>query len=430
MKTKFILPVLASSVLLFAILQFSACGQKTVPYDENLLSNPSFETEKKGLPAGWRLETFHGLDDSKSVTYGVTDEEAFEGERSFFIQGEDDTQRWLTLIQEIEVSGITHIRLQGSLKVKNISRKAGQYTHCNFVLMFYDKNHERFQELRYGDKRTKFKFGTSDWATEDQTFRVPQNTAYIAVGCLLGMTGTAYFDGLSLSVPRPADWVKQSTNNFDFYSLPGHDFPEGSMENQQRMFDHFCTQLGVTSDLKISYYFYPDSTTIREMLSLKGVQYVSWDDWEIHSIHPNNEHEIIHFITDQYGVVPKALAEGCVYYLIGEWNGRGIHELAKEQLMTNRLPMLSQMLNYGDLVDIDVNLATPAAASFFGFVYEQKGPQKILELFGAANGVNSYPNFAVVFERVYGVDLADIEKGWRAFLYNRDFTLKDNGQQP
>lgn len=429
MKTNFILPGLAFLVSIVVMLQFPACGTKTTPYDENLLSNPSFEDVRNGIPEGWSLETFHGLENSKTVVSGVSDEEAFGGKKSFYFQGGNDTQRWLTLAQEIRVSpDVTHVRLRGALKRRGVERMADQYTHCNLVLMFYDKNHERFQELRYADKRTRFKAGTSDWELEDHTFRVANNTAYIAVGCVMGMTGTVWFDELSLTVPRPAGWVKQSTKNFDFYSLPGHGYPEGALESEQQMFDFYCKQLTAADDMRLSYYLYPDSTTIQEMLSLNGVQYISWDDREIHTIFPNNDHEIVHFITDQYGVAPKAIAEGCVYYLQGGWNGRPSHVLARELLLGNQLPLLSQLLNYGDLVDLDVNLAMPAAASFFGFLYEQKGPRKILELFRAVNGANSYPTFAVAFEKVYQIELGEAEKRWRAFLFSVPVDSENTGQ--
>lgn len=429
MKRKYIGSSPAFLISILVMLQFAACGQKSTPYDRNLLSNPSFENVHDGVPDGWSLETFHGLKDSKTVVYGVSDEEPFGGDRSFYMTGEDDTQRWLALMQEITVTpDVTHVRLQGAIKVQGVERQAGQYTHCNFILTFYDKNHERFQELRYADKRTRFMAGTADWTVEDQTFRIPNNTVYIGVGCLMGMTGTVWFDELSLSVPKPVGWVKQSTKNFDFYSLPGHGFPEGAIENEQQLFDHYCKQLTASDEIRLSYYLYPDSATIKEMMSLKGVQYVSWDDREIHTIFPNNDHEIIHFITDQYGRVPKAIAEGCVTYLQGGWKDSPVHALARELLLENKLPLLSQLLNYGDLVDIDIDLSMPAASSFFGFLYEQQGPRKLLELFKASSGANSYSTFAIAFERVYQIELSEVEKRWRAFLFSAQTVPGDTGE--
>lgn len=428
MKTRYILRDLVFLASFFVILQFTSCSQKTTPYDENLLSNPSFEKVRNGIPKGWHFETFHGMKDSKTVIYGVSEEEAYGGDKSFYLSGEDDTKRWLALVQEVEVSDITHVRLQGALKIKDIRRKRGQYAQCNYVLTFYDKNHERFQELRFADKRTMLKTGTADWKMEDLTFRVPHNTAYIGVACILGISGTVWFDEVSLSVPKPVGWVKQSTKNFDFYSLPGHGFPEGAVENQQRLFDHFCRLLTSETDMKISYYFYPDTATIREMLSLKGEHYISWDDREIHTLIPNNDHEIIHFITDQYGKAPKALAEGCVVYLAGQWKGRPVHALAKELLLANQLPPLRQLFNYGNVVDIGLNIVMPASASFFGFLYEEKGPREILELFRASNGANSYHTFSTAFEKVYELELGVAEKNWRAFLLSAPVDSVDTGQ--
>jgi hypothetical protein len=61
-------------------------------------------------------------------------------------------------------------------------------------------------------------------------------------------------------------------------------------------------------------------------------------------------------------------------------------------------------------------VAYPAAASFIGFIVERWGTPKLLELYTATNGVNSSDVFAVGFENVYGVPLAEVEAAWRARL--------------
>lgn len=416
MRGKHIARGAALLVPLFMMVLVHGCGRKKVPYDTNLLANPSFEQQRDGVPVGWRLELLHGMENQKAVLYGESTEQVHEGAKSFYFKGEEDTQRWLVLTQEVRVPDAMHVRLRGALKAENARRHDGQWTQCNFLLMFFDENHQRFQELRYADKRTMVRRGSTDWIVEDKTFRVPHGTRFISVGCVMGMSGTVWFDDLWLSIPKPVGWVKQSTKNFDFYSLPGHDFPKGSVENQQQLFDGYCTQLGVTSDLKLSYYLYPDTATIREHLSLKGAMYVSWDDHEIHSVYPNNDHEIIHFLTDQYGKAPKAIAEGCVLYLQGGWEGTPVHVAARELLLNKRLPSLNSLLNYGDFVDIDPRLSMPAAASFFGYISERRGMAMVLDLFRAANGANSYSTFAAAFGKVYQADLGAVEAEWHAFL--------------
>jgi hypothetical protein len=392
------------------------CGREKTAYGTNLLVNPSFETDRDGIPDGWQLELLHGGENQKEAEHGESAEQVYEGAKSFFFKGDADTQRWMVLSQEVKISGGTHVRLRGAIKVQEARVQKGQWAQCNFILTFFDEHHNRFQELRFADKRTFLRRGTHDWILEDNTYRLPKSTRYIKVGCVLGMSGTAWFDDLWLSVPQPIDWVMKSTKNFDFYSMPGHDYPPGSIENQQSLFDTYCGKLGVKSDLKISYYFYPDSAAIQEQMSLKGAQYISWDDHEIHSIYPNNDHEIIHFITDQYGKAPKAFAEGCVAYLQGGFEGRPVHEVARELLRSDHLPPLNLMLNYGDLVKLDPHMVTPAAASFFGYLAERWGTGNIIDLFSAANGANSYPTFATAFEKVYHVDLGEVETEWHAFL--------------
>ncbi len=395
------------------------CSKDEVAYDTNLLSNPSFEEAKGGIPKGWHLDSFHGLKGEKEVAYGVTDEEAFEGKKSFFFRGESDTKRWYVLSQEVKVSGVSHVRLRGAMKLKGVHRMKGQYSYCNFFLTFFDENHNRFQEMRFADKRTLLRRGTRSWFIEDDVFRVPKRTKYIVVGCVLGMNGTVWFDDLSLMVPKPPDWIKQSTQNFDFYALPEREFPKGAMERQQQIFDWYCNKLGIKSDVRISYYLYPDTATIREMMSLKGVQYISWDDREIHTLDPIDEHEVVHFITDPYGKPPRFIAEGSAFYLIAELEGEPVHESAARLLARNRLPTLTACLNYGDMVKIPVRFVFPAAKSFVGYLFEIWGPERMLELFNKANGTNSYPTFAEAFKQVYKIPLDEVEGRWRRFLAKR-----------
>ena len=93
------------------------------------------------------------------------------------------------------------------------------------------------QELRFADKRTRLKTGTIPWYEENHTFRVPKGTRYVAVSCILGSDGRAWFDNVQLSVPETLDWQTRKTKNFTFYWLENRPFPVGSIESQQKLFD-------------------------------------------------------------------------------------------------------------------------------------------------------------------------------------------------
>ncbi len=405
-------------VALAACATVAGCGKKEFKYDTNLLVNGSFEqVGKDGIPQGWVLLPFRGAENESEVVGLLDDGMAQEGSRSWSFRADPGTRRFYLLAQEVGVpEDATHVRLSGWMQLEDVMMRVGQFAQCNFLLTFYDVNHTRFSEMRVADKRTPLRNGAQLWTQEDHTFRLPKGTRYVQVSCVLGMNGRVWFDNVTLSVPKPIRWEEQETKNFVFHWLPGHPMPEGSIPSQQAIFDNVAARLGVTSDVVIQYYFYPDTSTIRSILSLKGYEYVSWDDYEFHSINPNDNHELVHFITDPVGRPPRSISEGTVFWINDDWNGVPLDEAVGRVVKAGALPSIGQLVEYSKMASLDPDAAFPAAASFVSFIVERWGTAKFIGLYAAANGVNSYSDFATAFESVYKVPLAEVEAAWRTYL--------------
>ncbi len=406
----------AGAVLLVAVVAVVAsCDKGKDGYDTNLLVNSSFEdVGRDGIPRGWSVENFRGPADAFAMRYGSDDQVVQDGKRSWFFAGDPNTKRFFLLSQEVEVRDATHVRMRGWIQTSEVDLKsADQLTHSNFLLTFYDENHNRFQELRVSDKRTRPVRGTQLWAEDDVKFRLPQGTRYVKMSCVLAMSGQAWFDNLSLEVPEPVDWDTATTKNFVFHWLPGHPMPEGSQASQQVIFDTIAKRLGIESNVVIGYYFYPDTTTIRSMLSLKGYQYVSWDDVEFHSVNANDNHEVVHFMTDPIGRAPRALAEGTVFWLHDEVDGVTVEEAMKRVVRANVMPPLRSLFEYNLFMSLDPAISMPTAASFVGFLVDRFGADKLMELYAAANGMTAYDAVAQATEKVYGIPLNEIEAAWQ-----------------
>ena len=398
------------------VIVFSSCGEKEERFDVNLLKNSSFEDVDDGIPKHWEIINFHGLAGEQEVEYAVDNTTAVDGRNSWSFEADPGTRRFYVLSQEVEVDSPSHVHLTGWIKVENVQRQRDQYAQCNFLLTFFDQNHSRFQVMRFADKRTRLRFGTELWYEEDNVFRVPEGTRYIAVSCVLGMDGKVWFDNVSLSIPKPLDWQTERTKNYVFHWLRERPFPPGAIQNQQRMFDYYAQRLGVASEVVVKYYLYPDTASIRDVLSLKGYQYVSWDDQEFHSINPNDNHELIHFITDPYGTPARAIVEGTVFWLHDSWRGTPIQEEAINLLEINQLPGVDQFTDYTVFARLDPNLTIPAAASFIKFIVDGWGVERLIELYRTASGANSYTGFAHAFNKVYGIPCEDVEEQWRLSL--------------
>lgn len=401
-------------LLLAAVI--SSCGKKEQPFDTNLLKNPSFEKVKDGIPQHWTLTNFKGVEGQPESRYGIDDTAAVDGQKSWYFKGDPGTRRWFALTQEIEIPETRFIRLRGWTKTLGVQRQGEQYHHSNFVLTYYDEDHVRFTAYRFWDKRTKFKRGTTPWGEVNELFRIPKGTRYVAVSCLLGCDGKVWFDDVSLTATQPLDWQIQRTKNFVFHWLSERPFPTGSIESQQRLFDHFSNRLGLESDIVIGYYLYPDTATFREIMRSDSYQYVAYDDLEIHTINPNENHEIIHMITDLYGRAPRAIAEGTVFWLYDEWKGKPINEQAVYYMAKGELPTVQQLTNLDDFNYLSTSKSIPAAASFIGFIVDRFGTEKLLELYKAIPEHGPYAAFARGFEEVYGTPCEEVERQWRLWL--------------
>ena len=425
--------IAALGILFVSVVALTGCGEEKIeqPYDTNILRNGSFEeVDKNGMPKYWVVSGFRGLDGEESIVYGVDNTTAVEGHNSFQFKADPGTRRFMVVSQEVEVRDVSQIRLRGWMQLDQVKRNPDQWAHCNFLIKYFDDRHKRFQELRAADKRSRLKIGTSPWFEEDLVFRVPQGTHYIEVSFLLGMDGVAWFDNISLEIPRPMPWETSTTENFVFRWLPGHPFPEGARVSQQRIFDYYASKLGVESDVVLKYFLYPDTSTIREMLSIRGYESVSFTDNEIHTINPNENHEVVHFITDEYGKPPRALSEGTVYWLMDDWLGYPVHTGAAVFYLNGTLCTMAQLSNYNEFTRLDPSAAISSAASFVRFIVDRWGAAKLLEFYGKINGVNSYEPFSQGFEAVYGVTVAEVEDSWRLLLSRTEIPESLSGGAP
>jgi hypothetical protein len=415
--------VVWASIVVLAVapaITMISCGKTETPHDTNLLKNPSFEDVENGMPKHWTLVNFRGLEGQQEVQYGVDNTSAHEGQNSWRFSGDPGTRRWYALTQEVEVRDVSHVRLWGWRQTDQVRLGMDQHAHCNFALTFYDENHMRFQELRLIDKKTPFSPGTNPWFKDGVTFKVPQGTRYVAVSCILGCQGTAWFDDIHLSATKTLDWQSDRTRNFVFRWVPERPFPDGATENQQMLFDYYASKLGIESDIVINYYLYPDSASIQSVMDIFGDQYVSYGDKEVHTINPNENHEIIHIMTDDYGVPSRAILEGTVFWLHGEWDGELVHSVAARHLAAGKLPLLEEMMDANKRMDLDYTVWMPAAASFVGFLVDLWGAPSLLALYGTPMGQSEYPPFARAFEKVYGTSCEEVEKQWHSVLTEFD----------
>lgn len=412
------------AVIGIAALLFGGCGQKATPVGENLIKNGSFEQIADGIPKDWKINNFRGLPDELATQYGVTDSLAYDGRWSFFFKANERTQRFFLLSQEIKVKGVKRVRVRGRIRAVGVGDGETQYPQAGFALTYYTAERTRFEGSRFADDRTEPVMGTTDgWVLTDQILRLPENVAYIVFHCVLGMDGEMWFDDISLEVPAGLPWRKLETQNVTHYYLD-REYPEGSIEYQQQLIENYAAKLGIplTDFGTLEYYFYPDTTLMREALGFKGTTHVDYARRDIHSVNPVDNHEIAHLLTDPYGTLPKVLSEGTAFYLIGEIQGEPVQPLAQKLLQQGELPTLRLVLDPMAVRNLDHTVLLAAAASFVGYLIEVGGQKLFLELHGKTDVYANYDQFAASFESVYGKSLEDTEAAWRRTLARADFS--------
>ena len=310
----------------------------------------------------------------------------------------------------------THVRLRG---VDTGRQRRHVVARPNLTLQlpptFFDEQHHRFQEMRVSDKRTRPVIGSRLWERGERQLPTPERHALRQGVVRARHDGQAWFDHVSLEVPAPIDWDTATTKNFVFHWLPGHPMPEGSQPSQQMLFDTFANKLGIKSDIVINYYFYPDTTTIKKMLSLKGYQYVSWDDLEFHSINANDNHEIIplHDRPHRASAARVRRRHGLLAAGRLQWRaGRGCHAQARARELR---PAAAQPARVQS-AHVARPGCLPCRARLLSSVSSStdSGAPKLLELYAAVNGMNSYEAVAMAANKVFGMPFSELETAWRS----------------
>ena len=424
--------VLRFVVLLAAIVALGSmlvsCSKET-PRDVNLLENGSFEDVVGDVPAKWRILNFRGLADMKTAVYGVTDSVSFDGDRSFYFEADGDTERFLLLAQEVKIEGARRVRIRGAIKGDRLGDDNRPWAQANFAMTFMDKDRARFESSRFADVITPTQMGTTDgWVEFDRIYRVPPGAAIVVVGCVLGMSGQIWFDNVSLEIPTELNWRQVEGDVFTHHYMPGHEYPEGSIDFQRKLYEIYSARLGIGPEdwERIDYYYYPDTTTLRETFSTERTLYVDYDAREIHSVNPADDHEIIHLLTHPWGVPPPSIAEGTAFYLIGEFDGQPIQPTAQRLLKEGNIPPLSALFMPSARAQISPGIFIPASASFCGYLLEYGGTERFLEFHRHLNGALGFNGISAAFTAAYGGEIEEAERVWLNILNSADFSKSQN----
>ncbi|MGD8331671.1 MAG: hypothetical protein PVJ49_19725, partial [Acidobacteriota bacterium] len=158
----------------------------------------------------------------------------------------------------------------------------------------------------------------------------------------------------------------------------------------------------------------------------KGNGWADVNQFQVHTIWPQDSHEIIHLYLHMLGNPPYMFNEGIAVAFqvdpIGGrdwpmWNGRHVHDIAQSYLRAGTLPSLASMLGGTDFWDLDDRVTYPAAGSFVFFLIEQRGIDPIIDFCRRSPSIDESENATRSrFLSVFGMSLDDAENAWHGML--------------
>jgi hypothetical protein len=147
--------------------------------------------------------------------------------------------------------------------------------------------------------------------------------------------------------------------------------------------------------------------------------------FEIHTIWPRDNHEVVHLYSSVFGRTVSLFSEGLAVAFqinapagetVPKWSGTPLHTLARTFRKEGRLAPLSSIAYSNSFRTIDPNVAYPEAGSFVRFLIDTYGLDPLKRLYGASQPSDSAERIAATFASVYGLSLTDAERAWWAML--------------
>jgi hypothetical protein len=413
----------AVAALMALLVSAAGCGEKAKeeavpvsPLGVNLVTNPSFEEWDGAQPVGWKLEHFDG-DGEKENLSGKSIDEKKSGQFAFYLRGVYNVERWMVLVQRHPVTPGYRLWFAAEMRGKDLQKGQGQESRANLYVRFYDKNGERVNERYYADGYTRTLSGTSDWRRIGLRGNIPEGARYVDVGLICQMTGWIYFDDVELVLEAPIPWKEIKTKYVNYYYLEGSPFPAGAIDKETAFVESCAKKLHLKVEGKVSYYYYPSEAKFQEIMGVKkGHERAMWKKQELHTTRTYDDHEMIHMLLVPLGSPLFGLGEGLVFYVLGSWEGRDLHLVAKQSLAGKRLPAFYKLLKQEEMDAAGMSTVVPGWASFSIWLIDRHGIDKFMKLYKATNEVKDAAVFASHFKSIYGKDFEETDREWRLWV--------------
>lgn len=390
-----------------------AVAQPEVRWSGNRILNSSFEDgftgwyQRKGAEQpGERVESSATIDDTT----------AHSGVRSLHVNGGADTTWWWA-IETVRMPARPNrrYRLAGWIKTKDVTKEEGQYSNCNLYVQFGNDKGEVVLLDNSPVRATSRLRGTQDWTHVERIVKAPAGATHVLIGCVLSLSGDAWFDDVGLYEVAPIPWAQHATNRFLYFFEEGSEQPPtAAIQANERYLRSLEGIFGVKHEGKIHYYKYDTRDRKAEVTGSSSRSHFEGD--EIHSTAWTDAHDLVHLVMKPMGTSLAFLSEGIANYWEDILDNRDVHDKAR-LLATRRMVLpTDRFLNPKFFQATSERLGNVVAKSFVGYLVEQYGLDRFKELYEKVAVDATATEVYEQFRSIYGAEWATIDQAWRSSL--------------
>ncbi len=187
-------------------------------------------------------------------------------------------------------------------------------------------------------------------------------------------------------------------------------------------------RLGVSLPRKIEYYKYQSRQAMGDRTGNYNTNgFAEPSRFEIHTLWPTDNHEVVHIYTALVGRPSDFFNEGIAVAFqtnpaTGDFesvfNGQQVHGACSQYLQNGTLvvPLLRVVSTTDFRAVSDQVLSYREAGSFVRFTIDRYGIDRVLQFFRVSNPTDSLPAIQERFQAAFGVSLGAAETEWTAML--------------
>jgi hypothetical protein len=246
--------------------------------------------------------------------------------------------------------------------------------------------------------------------------------------CILGLAVAAAQCGGSSGPTSPSQTplpVVNETANFRYHYASGDQVDGGWMETYHAW---ATTRLGIRVPQKIDYYKYQSRSAMGDHTGHYNTNaFANPERFEIHTLWPTDNHEVVHVYTALVGRPSDFFNEGIAVAFqtnpaTGDFesvfNGQQVHSACRQylQLGTLVVPLDRIITTTGFRAVTDDVLSYRESGSFVRFAIDRYGIERVLEFFRVSGRDDSAATIKTRFQTALGVSLESAETDWLAML--------------